>query len=29
MKPNLFIVGQPKTGTTALHQFLGQHPEIY
>lgn len=29
MKPNLFIVGQPKSGTTALHQFLGQHPEIY
>ncbi|AFZ34987.1 sulfotransferase [Stanieria cyanosphaera PCC 7437] len=28
-KPNLFIVGQPKSGTTALHQFLGQHPEIY
>ncbi len=29
MKPNLFIVGQPKSGTTALHRFLGQHPEIY
>jgi hypothetical protein len=29
MKPNLFIVGQPKSGTTALHQFLGKHPEIY
>jgi hypothetical protein len=29
MRPNLFIVGQPKSGTTALHQFLGQHPEIY
>ncbi|MEL6578294.1 MAG: sulfotransferase [Cyanobacteria bacterium J06621_12] len=29
MKPNLFIVGQPKSGTTALHQFLGQHPEVY
>ena len=29
MQPNLFIVGQPKSGTTALHQFLGQHPEIY
>ena len=28
-KPNLFIVGQPKSGTTALHQFIGQHPEIY
>ena len=29
MKPNLFIVGQPKSGTTALHQFLAQHPEVY
>jgi hypothetical protein len=28
-KPNLFLVGQPKSGTTALHQFLGQHPEIF
>ena len=28
-KPNLFLVGQPKSGTTALHNFLGQHPEIY
>jgi hypothetical protein len=28
-KPNLFLVGQPKSGTTALHQFLGQHPQIF
>ncbi|MGF1478906.1 MAG: sulfotransferase [Cyanophyceae cyanobacterium] len=28
-KPNLFLVGQPKSGTTALHGFLGQHPDIY
>ena len=28
-KPNLFLVGQPKSGTTALHDFLGQHPEIH
>ncbi|MGV2827893.1 sulfotransferase family protein [Myxosarcina sp. GI1(2024)] len=28
-KPNFFIVGQPKSGTTALHQFLGQHPQIF
>lgn len=28
-KPNLLLVGQPKSGTTALHQFLGQHPEIF
>ena len=28
-KPNLFIVGTPKTGTSALHKFLRQHPEIF
>jgi len=27
--PNLFIVGQPKSGTTALHSFLEQHPDIF
>lgn len=26
--PNLFIVGQPKAGTTALAQLLSQHPNI-
>lgn len=29
MKPNLFIVGQMKSGTTALHGFLQEHPEIF
>lgn len=28
-KPNLFVIGAPKTGTTALHNFLSQHSEIY
>jgi hypothetical protein len=28
-KPNLFIVGQPRCGTTALHNFLAQHPEVF
>jgi len=28
-KPNLFIVGQEKAGTTALHDFLSQHPDIF
>ncbi len=28
-KPNLFIVGQPKSGTTALYEFLNQHPEVF
>jgi len=27
--PNLFIVGAPKCGTTALDYYLGQHPEIF
>jgi hypothetical protein len=27
--PNLFIVGAPRTGTTALHSFLSQHSEIF
>jgi hypothetical protein len=25
--PNLFIVGHPKSGTTALHAFLSEHPQ--
>ncbi len=28
-KPDLFIVGAPKCGTSALHQYLGDHPRIY
>ncbi|MCA9403348.1 MAG: sulfotransferase [Candidatus Omnitrophica bacterium] len=27
-KPNLFIVGQPKSGTSALYTMLQDHPEI-
>jgi hypothetical protein len=27
--PDFFIVGQPKSGTTALYQALRQHPEIF
>ena len=27
--PNLFIIGAPKCGTTALAAQLGQHPEIF
>lgn len=27
--PNLVIVGEPKCGTTSLHYYLDQHPEIY
>jgi hypothetical protein len=28
-KPNFFMVGKPKSGTTALHHMLDQHPDIY
>lgn len=28
-KPNFFIVGAPKCGTTALYEFLRGHPDIY
>ncbi len=29
LKPNLFFVGQHRTGSHALHDLLGQHPEIF
>lgn len=28
-KPNLFLIGAPKCGTTSVHYYLKQHPEIY
>lgn len=28
-KPNFFIVGAPKCGTTALASYLGEHPDIF
>ncbi|TMK23903.1 MAG: sulfotransferase [Actinobacteria bacterium] len=27
--PDFFIVGQPKSGTTALYRMLGRHPQIF
>jgi hypothetical protein len=27
--PDFFIVGQPKSGTTALYEMLGRHPQIF
>ena len=27
-KPNLFIIGQPKSGTSALWAFLAEHPDV-
>ncbi|MDQ7026705.1 MAG: sulfotransferase [Anaerolineae bacterium] len=29
LKPNLFIVGAGKSGTTALYEYLRQHPAIF
>lgn len=28
-KPDFFIVGAPKCGTTALYQYLKQHPKVF
>lgn len=28
-RPDLFIVGAPKCGTTALYAYLGRHPDIF
>ena len=28
-KPSFFLVGEPKSGTTALYEFLRQHPNIF
>ena len=28
-KPNFFIVGAPKSGTTALYEYLKKHPEFF
>jgi len=28
-KPNFFIIGAPKCGTTAMADYLAQHPEIF
>jgi hypothetical protein len=29
MLPNLFVIGAAKAGTTALHHYLAQHPDIF
>ncbi len=29
MFPNLFVIGAAKAGTTSLHHYLGQHPDIF
>lgn len=27
--PNLFVIGAMKSGTTSLHEYLGEHPDIF
>ncbi|MCM3904240.1 MAG: sulfotransferase [Pyrinomonadaceae bacterium] len=29
MMPNFLVIGAAKAGTTALHSYLAQHPDIY
>lgn len=29
IRPNLFIIGAAKAGTTSLHDYLGGHPQIF
>jgi hypothetical protein len=29
IKPNLFIIGAMKSGTSSLHDYLGEHPQIF
>jgi len=29
MKPNFFIIGAPKCGTTSLATYLGMHPNVF
>lgn len=29
MLPNLIVIGAGKSGTTSLHYYLGQHPEVF
>lgn len=29
VRPNFFVVGAPKCGTTSLHYYLSQHPQIF
>ena len=29
VKPNFFIIGAPKAGTTALYTYLSEHPNVY
>jgi hypothetical protein len=28
-RPNLFLVGEPKSGTTSMQRYLAQHPDVF
>lgn len=28
-KPNLFVIGLPRSGTSSMHAYLGEHPRIF
>ena len=28
-RPNLFVIGAMKSGTSSLHKYLGEHPQIF
>jgi hypothetical protein len=28
-RPNLFVIGSMKSGTSSLHQYLGSHPDVF
>ena len=29
VRPNFFIVGAPKCGTSSLHEYLRRHPDVF
>jgi len=29
LRPNLFVIGAMKSGTTSLHSYLAAHPQVF